>query len=798
MIKNYVLIAWRNLLKNKVISSINIIGLLIGLLASLLIFMYVSYERSYDKCYPDADRIYRLINIRNYSSHIDESAGCVVQLGPALKETFPEVEQYARCFITSGILSYEQKLFKEEQVLYADSTFFDIFKLPFVSKINSLPLARNNTAVLTKKMATKYFGTENPLGKTLMLDGRVPFVVEGIIENVPANSHIQYDIVLSLITLLSRENYCFGCNNRATYVRLAPNANNTQLESKFPEIIKKIHHDEGFTRSYKLQPLTDIHLHSNLRFELSQNGSIRQIRILTVVALLVLLISWINYINLTTSLILNRLKEIGLRKVFGAMKLKLAGQFMIESSFLFLIVLVIDSTILQILAPSISRKFGIDVYQFFGKNLTFLGNVLSVYFIVALFTGLITAYSIASVNIIAAFRKKITIKNINLPGRNIFVVGQFVIAIVLMGASLVIFRQNSYMINHDPGLDLKQVIVFPSPALLKTGADYRTTLNSFMDELSLNTGIKEVSFCSTIPGNENSDVGGGYSRDGVEAIQLFRYDVALNFFSFFKIPLICGRLPYRYDISDCVPECNPGTELLINRSAISIFGFNGPENALGKPLYNEGKICGIVVGVVEDFNQQSLKFKPSPAYFRCFERKNFIVMRISGENLQITRKTINKTFTSFFPETPNESFFLEDHFNLQYKDDKSFATLFALFSILAIVITCMGLLGMVLLDAKKRTKEIGIRKVNGAKTGSIIILLLKKQIIIILLAAFMAIPLTYWLMIEWLSRFAYKIEIGIGNAVYAVFIAVFITLFTTVGYIIRAARANPVESLKYE
>jgi putative ABC transport system permease protein len=209
-------------------------------------------------------------------------------------------------------------------------------------------------------------------------------------------------------------------------------------------------------------------------------------------------------------------------------------------------------------------------------------------------------------------------------------------------------------------------------------------------------------------------------------------------------------------------------------------------------------MCGIVVGVVEDFNQQSLKNKPNPAYFRCFERSRFIVMRISNENMQNTLNILNNTFTSFFPETPNESFFLEDYFKLQYKEDKSFANLFAVFSMLAIVITCMGLLGMVLLDARQRTKEIGIRKVHGAETGSIIILLLKKHIKIILLAAFMAIPLTYWLMINWLSRFAYKIEIGIGNAIYPVIIAVFITLITTIGYIIRAARANPVESLKYE
>lgn len=797
MIKNYLLIAWRNLLKNKVISFINIIGLVIGLLASLLIFIYVSYERSFDKCYPDADRIYRLINIRNYSSHVDESAGCVVQLGPTLKETYPEVEQYTRCFITSGIFSYEQKLFKEEHVLFADSTFFDIFKLSFASKVSRLPLSRNNTAIITKETASKYFGSENPLGKIFLLDGRVPYVVEGVIENVPANSHLQYDIVLSFITLLSNDNYCIGCNNRATYIRVAPNANYAQLESKFPDIIKKIHKDEGFTRTYKLQPLTEIHLHSTLRFELSKNGSIRQIRILTVVALLVLLISWFNYINLTTSLLLNRVKEIGLRKVFGAMKLKLAGQFIVESSFLFLIVLVIDLTVLQILTPFIS-KFGIDTYQFIGENLKFFGTVFSVYFIAALFTGLITAYSIAPANIISAFRKRIIIKNLNLPVRNTFVVSQYIIAIVLIGVSLVIFKQNDYLINHDPGIDLKWVVVFPSPAILKPGADYRTTLKSFMDELSKNTGIKEVSFCSTIPGNENGDVGGGYSNEGEQSVQLFNYDVALNYFSFFKIPLISGRIPNRYDISDCVPACNPETELLINRSALSTFGFGEPEDALGKALYNDGKMCGIVVGVVEDFNQQSLKNKPNPAYFRCFERSNFIVMRISDEKMQNTLNIINKTFTSFFPETPNESFFLEDHFKLQYKEDKSFANLFAVFSMLAIVITCMGLLGMVLLDARQRTKEIGIRKVNGAEIGSIIILLLKKHIKTILLAAFMAIPLTYWLIIDWLSRFAYKIEIGMGNVIYPVLIAVFITLITTIGYIIRAARANPVESLKYE
>jgi len=796
MIKNYILIAWRNLLKNKVISFINIIGLVIGLLASLLIFIYVSYERSFDKCYPDADRIYRLINIRNYSSHIDESAGCVVQLGPTLKETFPEVEQYTRCFITNGIFSYEQMLFKEERVLFADSTFFDIFKLPFVSKISSLPLSRKNTAVITKETATKYFGAENPLGKILLLDGRVPYVVEGVIENVPVNSHIQYDIVLSFITLLSNDNYCFGCNNRATYIRLAPHVNCVQLESKFPDIIKKIHKDEGFTRAYKLQPLTDIHLHSNLRFELSKNGSIRQIRILTVVALLVLLISWLNYINLTTSLMLNRVKEIGLRKVFGAMKFKLAGQFIIESSFLFLIVLVIDLTILQILTPFIFKKFGIDTYQFISKNLKFFGTVFSVYIIAALFTGFVTAYSIAPVNIISALRKKIIIKSMNLPVRNLFVVSQYVIAIVLIGASLVIYKQNNYLINHDLGIDLKRVMVFPSPAILKPGADYRTTLKSFMDELSKNTGIKEVSFCSTIPGNENGDVGGGYSPDGEESIQLFNYDVALNFFNFFKIHLISGRIPNRYDISDCVPACNPVTELLINRSALSALGYNEPESALGRPLYNDGKMCGWVVGVIEDFNQQSLKNKPNPACFRCFERSNFIVLRISKENMQSTLNIINNTFTSFFPETPNESFFLEDHFKLQYTEDKSFANLFTVFSILAIVITCMGLLGMVLLDARQRTKEIGIRKANGAETGSIIILLLKKHIKIILMAAFMAIPLSYWLMNNWLNRFAYKIEIGMGNAVYPVLIAVFITLITTIGYIIRAARANPVESLK--
>ncbi len=800
MFKNYLKIACRNVLKTKFCSSINIIGLAVGIAVCLLILQYVTFELSYDKFHTNLDDIYRL--------ELEGFAGSHGAAAQAVKEAFPEVRDYVKLNLsnTEGIYSNKDIKFREEKVFFATDSFFSVFSFNLLKGDPKTALLEVNTAVLSESTAKKYFGSADPVGKSIIFGGTQRYKITGIVEDVPANSHFHFDMLISWPTLVRMrgawiESSWTSCPYY-TYLLLQTGADSETFESKLKEFFeqkeKEINKKEREELDYHLKPLKDIHLYSNLDFEIEKNGDARTVYFLIIIALVVLSIGWINYINLSTARSMERAREIGIRKVVGAFRIQLIRQFLTESLLFNIAAVILAIITVQVFLPFFNQLTGTPLSFKLWSDARFWLVCISMFTLGVLLSGLYPAFVLSSFKPVAVLKGKLARSSKSGALRKCLVVFQFAASIALIAGTMTIYRQISFMKAQDLGVNLDQTLVVRSPGVFfnRSYVHFLNRVETFKAELERIPAVSKTTASTFFPG-EYSWVRHSARRisDRKSDEKEFRItNIDNDFVDFYEIEILAGR-NFSYDFRT---EYNC---LLINEEALKLFGFETPEDAINEQIIYGNKAVPLrIIGVIKNYHQESLKHDYNPTLFlRTLARwRTNFSLRVSTENLSQTISSIQSTWNRVFPGNPFEYLFLDEHFDRQYHEDRQFGKISGLFTFLAILIGCLGLFGLSSYNTILRTKEIGIRKVLGSSISGILILLLKDLFKLIFIAILLALPVSYFYFHKWLENYAFRIEIGWWFFSIPIMLILSIVLLT-VGYnTAKSATANPVDSLRYE
>jgi putative ABC transport system permease protein len=825
MFGNYFKTAFRNLLRNKTYSAINIIGLAFGMAVFLLIVQYTRFESSYENFIPDRASIYR-VSLESFRNNelISASAENYPAAGPALLQDIPQVTSFARLYnlgyknnviVTNEKARPDPIAFKQHLFLYADSAFLPMMGYSMVNGNAVSALAQPSTAVISEKYARLYFGGADPIGKTLHMhddDANDEWAtVTGVFKELPANTHLKFDVLFSYKTLFARSKGARGRYdqnwNRAdmyTFVRLRPGTDPNTVEAQFPTLIdrykpqlKAAHEKELF----HLQPLADIHLKSNLAEEAETNGNASIVLFLGLIGIFILAIAWINFINLSTARAVGRAREVGVRKVIGASRYQLIVRFLAEAALVNLLSLILAFTLLWVSLPAFNTISGLSLDSSYLLQPWFLGLLAGLWIIGSLLSGFYPAWVLSSFRPITVLKGKWKGSSGGVLLRKGLVVGQFMTSIALIAGTLIVYRQLNYMMSQNLGMNINQVLVMDRPGIAPSDetnvAAFRAGIDLFRAELKKSPAIEAVSNSSTIPGKlrEYKATVKRWDASANDSIVVRVNSMDEDFLKVFQMQLIAGRM-----FSRDYPK-DPDTSVVLTLSAAKLLGYKKPEDALGKTLViNEwGGFKPIVVGVVNDYHQVSFKKPLEPTLFTCdWYEGDYFSVRLHTGQLPATLDHIQRAWTKAFPGNPFEYFFLDDYFNRQYTSERKFGLLFTSFAILAILISCLGLFGLSAYTASQRIKEIGIRKVLGASVMDITTMLSKDFLKLVVLAIFFASPLTWLIMNGWLQGFAYRINIHWWVFALAGALAVIIALLTVSFQAIKAGVANPVDSLRAE
>jgi putative ABC transport system permease protein len=803
MLKNYLKIALRNLRRHKTYSFINVVGLAVGLACCLLISLYVKDELSYDRYHAKADRIFKIVTDSRWPEKESKFALTPAPLAEALVRDFPEVETATRLFtfFGEGLVAYGEKRFTEPRIYFGDSTFFEVFSIPLLAGDARTALARGNAVVLTQNVARKYFGEEDPLGKTLSINHGFDVQITGVMAEVPANTHFHCDFVLSMTAMrFSRSPSFITNNNFHTYAVLRPNASPQALEAKFPEAIKKYaaaqvaerfgqtfeaYTAAGNETKWTLVPVTDIHLRSNREYEIEPNGSLTTVYLFASIAAIVLLIACINFMNLATARSAGRAKEIGVRKVIGSNRLQLLGQFLTESLLLSFFALLIALVLVELFLPTFNQLAGKQIEISFFANAVSIAILLGVTLLVGLLAGSYPAF------VLSAMRPALVLKSgspTNLGGawiRRGLVVFQFAISVALIAGTFIVHKQLGFVLNRSLGFDKEQVLV------IKRASALGQQREAFKQKLLQNSNVINAAASTTLPGKL-------YGRSTYRALgapaenshAMHEMDVDENFLPTLGLTLNSGRNFSREFATDT-------SAVILNEAAAKLFGWNEP---LGQFLTQPGDSLwrANVIGVVKDFHFESLHKQIQPLVILYQPNFQYWSIRVRPENLAATVQAVETLWREFAPQQPFEFSFLDQDFDAQYRAEERTGKIFGIFSALAIFIACLGQFGLASFTIQKRTKEIGVRKVLGASAVSIVSLLSKEFVKLVLLATLIASPLAYYIMHRWLQAFAYRIDIGVMTFILSGSVALVIALLTVSLQSLKAALANPVEALRYE
>ncbi|WP_439557371.1 ABC transporter permease [Dyadobacter sp.] len=805
MLQNYITIAWRNLLKDKSISFIMIFGLASGIAAFLLITQYVFSELSYDAFHSKADRIYR-IRLDDYKQDVLTNSSVISYHAeaPAIKDAFPEVEDFVRLHRADGMISYRKPTgelvsYHEKKAFYADSSLFNMFSFTLLKGDARQVLRRPESVVISETMASKYFGQEDPVGKTLRLSSEWQggdYIVEGIFADIPPNSHIHFDFVFSIQNLLKNEQFATGgwyWTNFYTYLLLKPGTPPVALETRLSGLIeknigKRLNRYQ-IRQAFVLQPLRSIHLHSQTASEIEANGKIVIVYVLVLVAFLILAIGWLNYINLSTAKGIERAQEVGVRKALGSGKRQLVEQFLVESLGFNLLSVLIGAGLfalgLMFFADWIQATNGFSMLlspKFWLVSLTTicLGFLISAFY---------PAFVLSSFKPIAILKGYLPKKAGGESFRKALVVFQFTISVFLIIATLVIRQQLTFMQQQDLGMNINQKLIIKAPKVLRTDS-FTNDIRFFKDQALAHTGIRQVTASSEVPGQEIfwTDEWQRFHQPASEYKLCSMLAVDEDFIPAYQIKLLAGRIFH----SDLILD---NESVIINKSALQAFGFTNAVQAINQEIGNTTPRK--IVGVVDDFHQQSLKSANRPIIFQHIPwNSSYMTVALGSNNAKQSIKLLEATYAEAFPGNAFEFFFLDDHFQQQYESDERVATLFSWFAVVAISIACLGLLGLAMFTAKNRTREIGIRKVLGASVGSVVMLLSRDFLKPVGIAILLASPLSWYAMTWWLQDFAYKTDIPLWIFAAAGLLAVCIALVTVSFQSLRAALMNPVKSLR--
>jgi putative ABC transport system permease protein len=801
MIKNYFKIAWRNLKKNKVYSTINIFGLATGIAACLVIFLFVLYEKSFDSMH--SKNIVRLNEIQKFEGMVKPQnvALSMYPMGPTLKNEFPEVKNFTRIIQTHKMEIRNQgtKIFLPS-VLYADSTFLKLFDFQIIEGDRNTLLDKINSIVLTQKSAKKIFGDENPIGKsvTKYANDTTIYTVTGILKDIPENSHLQFDGLVSLITEVSNENINNWAGNwMITYLELEQGTNIASLEKKFPAYLKKhMVEDDGWKYYHLfLQPLTDVHsgsttiTHDYVNY---QKFDENYTYIFSIIAFVILLIACINFINLSTARSAERAREVGIRKTIGAERFQLTGQFLGESILMAFFALFIALAIVKLALPSINnlsqRHLELPLTEF-----SFLLLLIGGTGMVGLIAGLYPASYLSSFNPTRVLKGSFQTKKSKINLRNALVIGQFTGAILLIIGTVFSLRQLDFMQKANTGFDREQVMIVPLNR--NTTENY----NTLKQELLKNTAINSVSAAQQTLGNNLHQAGVVFHGSGAaRELTISQVIVDSDYLRLYKIPIIAGR---NFEAS----ARDYGKAYIINETLAKELLKDTPkaplETLIGKKFGFEGMdSTGFIAGVAKDFNFNSLHHKIETLSIFCQKEWGYseAAIRINKTDINDAVNIVEKTWKKINPNQPFEYKFLDDHFSELYRADQIVSKVVGILTGLAILISCLGLFGLTTYAAEKRIKEIGIRKVMGASVLNITTMLSKDFIRLVIIANLVAWPIAWFGVNRWLQDFAFRVSINWWIFVLAGTSTLIITVLTVSYQAVKAALMNPVKSLKVE
>ena len=804
MFRNYLKTAWRNIRKNKLFSFINILGLSIGIATCFIIMLYVQDELSYDRFNKNADNIARVVFHANLNGgKIDESV-TMPPVAQTMKKDFPEVQDATR-ILSFGTpkITYNNTVFKDDKFALVDPNFFSIFTLPMIEGDAKTALTQPDGIVITQEISEKYFGKAEPIGKIIEINSDTTRVykVTGVIKNMPSNSHFHFDLLGSMTSWADAKSDSWLYGGYHTYLLLKPGTDLKKIEARFPDMVAKYmgpqiqqqmglslqqFRTKGNTLGFALQPLKDIHLNSNTSNEFEPGGNASYVYIFGGVALFMLIVACINFINLSTAGASKRAKEVGIRKVAGSGKLQLVGQFLAESILIAFFALFIAFALVELALPAFNNISGKHLSFDVKPILAFIGLGL----LVGVVAGIYPAFYLSSFKPIAVLKGKLTSNHKSFGLRSGLVVFQFFISVALIIGTIVVYQQMKYIQNKDLGFNKEQIITIPnSYALGKNEPVFKQQM--LQDPRIINAtasyykpaGPTNYNNALAYPqGNDNLVV------DGVE------YHVDENYIPTLGMKMASGRNFSKDFATD-------STGIILNETAAHAFGWNDM-SAVGKTVIRQNSDRGNnvpfhVIGVVKNFNFKSLHEAVSPLYM-SLQPEGGLIFKIKTTDVAGLLATMKKNWDAYNTDQPFTYNFMDDLFNKTYSAEQKTGAILNIFSVLIILVACLGLFGLVTYTSEQRTKEIGIRKVLGASVSQVTQMLSKEFLKLVLIASLIAFPVAWWTMNKWLQSFAYRINISWWVFVVAGLAALLIALITVSSQAIKAAISNPVKSLRSE
>jgi ABC-type antimicrobial peptide transport system permease subunit len=784
MLRNYIKVAFRHIRRRKVFSFINILGLTIGMACFILIGLWVKDELSFDRFHQKRDRIYRVLNRMR-----DGNAGFNITyaIGPALKAQYPEVEEASRvCTWFGSHVKYQDKIYAERNIYLADPGFFKIFSFPFLKGNPESALSDRYSIVLTEQMAQKYFGDEDPVGKVLhlvMLQG--DFTVTGVIENIPENSHLRFDFIGRIEFLgedrLARWEEWSGPN----YVLLRPDVTPENFEAKIAGIYKE-NVSPDTTYVPELQPLSRIHL-----YELGRPGQIKKVTMFSVIALFILLMACINFMNLATAQSSKRAKEVGMRKVIGALRRQIIRQFLGEAILIAFFALFLALIAVEAVLPYFNQFTGKSLVLLSGTSFPLVLTLLLVTLGTGILAGSYPSLFLSSFRPVQTLKSQYFFKNKGGGIRKALIVVQFVISVGLIVCTLLVASQLRYIQKRDLGLEKDHIVatyVYPP---------FIPRFESFKNILLAEPGIEDVTSAAQPPFRVAENIQIDWEGNPTDNMISVDYTcVDYDFFRTFNMQILYGRT-----FSKAYPT-DEKTACVISEMAAQRMGIENPIGMtiyMNHPAWPESFRSARVIGVVRDFHSRSLHTAIRPFVFRMYRPwHQYAFIKIDGSQIQAALASIENAYKTFSPGIPFDYLFLDDIFNQQYTSERQLGDLFNGFSLLSVVIACLGLFGLASYTTEQKTKEIGIRKVLGASIPGIMAMTTREFLKWILMANLIAWPIAYFVMSKWLQDFAYKVSIGPSVFVLSAGLALMVAVLTVSYHSLKAALANPVDSLRYE
>ena len=794
MFGNYLKIAVRNIIKHKGASFLNVLGLSIGIAACILIFLYVQFELSYDRYHKNSERIYRIGQEIAYLNA--RTAATSAPLAEVLVTEFPEILSTARMRnIEESIVRLDDKGFLEEKIFWADPQIFELFSFDFLRGDPKEALIDPYSIVISENTARKYFGREDPIGKVLTCNIRardLEMVITGVYKNMPPNSHFLADLMVPFETQekMFEGALTWGNNAYNTYVLLHQNADPKALEAKLASTDFSKYAGGYTLHDYFLQPMLDIHLRSQLSLEMEAQGDIKTVMLFSFIAFIILIIACINAMNLATARAAFRVKEVGLRKVVGAQRSQIIRQFLGESLVFAILAFVAALAIVLFTLPAfaafVERQIQFNPFS----NLSLLGMLISLVILTGILSGGYPAFALSSFRPVSLFRKVGSLRTKGFSLRNILVVFQFAVSIIMIICTLVAHNQLRLLRNRDMGYNRDHIVVLP---ILDARLD--ANIETLRTELKRNPRILHASSSSSLLNNVRTRLDADWpGRTEDEKLSFYTVDTDHEFIDLYNMKIVLGR-----NFSSDFPSDQTGA-FLINETGWKALGW---ENPIGKELKLIGNRRGSIVGVVSDFHIQSMSqpigllavyLKPSTQSWH----RRYLTIKIRPENIQGTLNDVKKTMHRFAPGYPFEYSFFDDVFDQTFRADQKMGSLFRTFALIAILIACLGLFGLSSFSTEQRTKEIGIRKILGASIPGIVILLGREFLKWVLLANLIAWPIGYFVMNKWLENFAYRTRLSVDIFLLSSLLALVIAAFTVGFQTFRSATASPIDSLRYE